>query len=187
MNIYFKLFFYSILLNISLMGVEINNSYEQNSSNSYQYDNKVYGYNLFNGNFKDIKQFHYNPNYILNVGDEISIKVWGAVELELVVKVDMQGNIFLPKVGVVKVLGVKNKELTKTLQNEVSKVYKNDVYIYADIKIYQHISVFVTGEVNKPGLYEGLSSDSILQFIDKAIGIDNSIGSFRYIDIIRDN
>lgn len=187
MKLYIKTILF-LLLTSSLYGLQIDTSYDQNITNKqYENNTKVYGQTLFNGSFKDIKQFHYNPEYILNVGDELSIKVWGAIELEISTKIDMQGNIFLPKVGIIKVLGLKNKSITAHLQKEVSKVYKDDVYIYADLKLYQHIAVYVTGSVNKPGLYEGLSSDSILQFIDKARGIDTKLGSFRHIEILRQN
>ena len=53
--------------------------------------------------------------------------------------------------------------------------------------IYQTVSVFVSGNVNKPGLYKGVSSDSLLQFIDKAGGINPQYGSFRKITILRNN
>ncbi|MDR2100223.1 MAG: SLBB domain-containing protein, partial [Campylobacteraceae bacterium] len=41
--------------------------------------------------------------------------------------------------------------------------------------------------VNKPGLYEGLSSDSLIQYLDKAAGINPQYGSFRKITVLRDN
>lgn len=148
---------------------------------------KVFGENLFNGKFSTNRQYRYNPNYLLNIGDEVRLKMWGAYDFEGLFTVDTQGNIFVPKVGVIKLLGVKNNKISKLIEKKVKNIFKNNVYIYADLKEYQHISVFVTGSVRSPGLYEGLSSDSIVQFLDKANGIDNIYGSYRKIKILRSN
>ena len=148
---------------------------------------KVFGYNLFNGSFASNNQFRYNPNYRINIGDTINIKVWGAFELDAPLNVDSQGNIFIPKVGTLAVVGTRNDALSKKLQTAIRKEFRSNVFVYADLASYQAVSVFVTGAVNKPGLYEGLSSDSVLQFIDKAKGIDSSTGSYRNIHILREN
>ncbi|PCM55375.1 sugar ABC transporter substrate-binding protein, partial [Campylobacter sp. BCW_8712] len=55
----------------------------------------VFGAHLFNGNFKNYTQRVYNPDYKIAVGDQISLKIWGAVEFERVLIVDSQGNIFI--------------------------------------------------------------------------------------------
>ena len=147
----------------------------------------VFGENLFNGNFTMVSQHIYNPDYILAIGDMINVKLWGAYEFEKQLTIDSQGNIFLPKVGVIKLLGVKNSNLVSTISKSVKKVFKENVHVYADMGIYQNVSVFVTGNVNRPGLYQGLSSDSLIQFIDKAGGINSQYGSFRDIVVVRNN
>ncbi|ARQ96918.1 capsular polysaccharide export system, periplasmic protein [Campylobacter lanienae NCTC 13004] len=147
----------------------------------------VFGENLFNGNFTMVSQHIYNPDYILAIGDVVNVKLWGAYEFEQQLTVDSQGNIFLPKVGVIRLLGVKNSNLVTTISKSVKRVFKENVHVYADMGIYQNVSIFVTGNVNKPGLYQGLSSDSLIQFIDKAGGINPQYGSFRNITVVRNN
>ena len=44
----------------------------------------VFGAHLFNGNFKNYNQRVYNPDYKIAVGDQISLKIWGAVEFSQV-------------------------------------------------------------------------------------------------------
>ncbi|MBF7068127.1 polysaccharide export protein [Campylobacter volucris] len=148
---------------------------------------KVFGSHLFNGNFTQFTQHVYNPDYRLTVGDKINVKIWGAVEFIQTLTVDSQGNIFIPKVGAINLLGVKNSALVSVISKAIGKIYKSNVYVYADMDIYQNVSVFVTGNVNQPGLYQGLSSDSIIQYLDKAKGINLEYGSFRDIEILRDN
>lgn len=147
----------------------------------------VFGENLFNGNFTMVSQHIYNPDYILAIGDVVNVKLWGAYEFEQQLTIDSQGNIFLPKVGIIKLLGVKNSNLVTTISKSVKRVFKENVHVYADMGIYQNVSIFVTGNVNKPGLYQGLSSDSLIQFIDKAGGINPQYGSFRNITVVRNN
>lgn len=148
---------------------------------------KVFGHHLFNGSFSQNRQFRYDPDYRVNIGDTINLKLWGAFDLAVQLTVDSQGNIFIPKVGTVSIAGIRNATLSSQIQLEVNQVYKSNVFVYADLASYQPVSVFVTGAVNKPGLYEGLASDSILQFLDKASGIDALSGSYRHISILRNN
>ncbi len=149
--------------------------------------NPVFGNNLFRGHFRDIQQPGFNKDYIINIGDIIHIRIWGAFEFSQEMSVDTQGNIFLPKVGTVQVLGVKNSDLVSVVENKIKKSYKDMVFCYANVASYQPITVFVTGNVDSPGLYKGMSSDSVLQYIDRAGGITQQFGSFRNIEIVRGN
>lgn len=168
-------------VDISMTQTPINN--ETNISLKEQ----PFGVNLFKGNFANIKQFIYNPHYRINIGDKLLIVFWGAFENKITVTVDNQGNIFIPKVGVIQVLGLEASKLNVVIQNSVKKIFKNNVSVYANVLNYQPVNVFVTGNVNYPGLYQGLSSDSIIQFLDKAKGINLKNGSFRKIYVKRNN
>ncbi len=147
----------------------------------------VFGSNLFQGHFSQKMQPYFNPVYQVAIGDVINLKIWGSFELELNVPVDAQGNIFIPKLGTVAVAGVANKDLVRVITAKVSRSYKQKIDVYANVASYQPVWVFVTGNVHKPGLYQGMASDSVLQFIDKAKGINLRYGSFRKISIVRDN
>jgi len=183
-----KIVIFLLSLMYSLQALEVPVA-EQEKDEIILKDNKqirTFGENLFNGSFSKTSQHRYNPEYILNIGDVINLKLWGAVDLEIKLTIDEQGNIFIPKVGTINLLGVKNKNLSIKIKNILKNTYKNNVYIYANLDNFQPVSIFVSGGAVKPGLYEGLSSDSILQFIDKAKGIDKN-GSYRNISILRNN
>ncbi|HIP26245.1 MAG TPA: polysaccharide export protein, partial [Flavobacteriaceae bacterium] len=175
-----------LLLSTYLFSVEVTVKDNTKDQSQISLKEKAYfGEDIFQGNFKENQQFRYNPNYVLNVGDVISVKLWGAYEYASEHTVDKQGNIFIPKVGEVHLLGLSNHKLKEVIVASVKKVFNNNVYVYADLKQYQPISVFVSGAVKKIGLYKGLSTDSILQFIDKAGGILRGQGSYRHIAILR--
>ena len=145
----------------------------------------VFGQHLFQGDFRDESFTGFNPNYQVAVGDKIRVQVWGAVELALDLTVDPQGNVFIPNVGPVSVLGVRNETLNEVIRNTIKEVYFDNVEIYATLEDAQPVKVFVTGYVVNPGLYGGFSSDSILFYLDKAGGIDPKRGSFIDISVKR--
>ena len=184
-----KIIFILLLVFIKLFAINIDVSSTKEDTNISVIDTKekVFGYRLFNGSFSTNKQYRYNPNYLLNIGDVVNVRLWGAFDFNASIPVDSQGNIFLPKVGTIHVEGLRNDQLSQLLEQKIKKVFKQNVYVYADLNNYQPVSVFVTGAVNKPGLYEGLSSDSIIQFLDKAKGIESNSGSYRNITILREN
>ena len=62
----------------------------------------VFGAHLFNGNFTKVQQHIYNPDYRIGIGDVISLKMWGAFSYEQPLTVDSQGNIFIPKIILIK-------------------------------------------------------------------------------------
>ncbi len=186
-----KTIFTTLLLSVTAFGVEIATP-QDNSSNidsllTKKNITKVFGANLFNGSFSQNKQHRYNPEYLISIGDTIDLKIWGAFEFATKITVDSQGNIFIPKVGIVNILGIKNSKLNQYVNSAVKKIFRKSVFVYADLASYQPVSIFVTGAVNKPGLYDGLSSDSVIQFIDKAQGIEANSGSYRKIKILRQN
>jgi protein involved in polysaccharide export with SLBB domain len=145
----------------------------------------VFGAWMFSGKFAEQSFTGFNPDYLLGVGDVITLKLWGAYELEQQTIVDAQGNIFIPRVGPVRVLNVRNDVLNTIIKARVKRVYKKNVEVYANLESAQQVKVFVTGFVKQPGLYDGMSSDSVLYYLDKAGGIDPDRGSFLDVRMLR--
>lgn len=148
---------------------------------------EVFGQRLFTGDFKDESSRGFNPDYQIAVGDQLVVQIWGAFKLEepLLLSVDQQGNVFIPQVGPVQVLGVRNQELNNVVQQAIKRVYETNVYSYTNLSTTQPVKVFVTGPVRRPGLYGGLSSDSVLYFLDSAGGVDPERGSYREVRVLR--
>lgn len=147
----------------------------------------IFGSQLFQGDFKDLSFSGFNPDYQINLGDEIQILLWGALEDVLDLTVDAQGNIFLPRVGPVTVLGVRNADLNRLINERIREVYRENVDAYANLRSTQTVKVFVSGFVRKPGLFEGFASDSVLYFLDRASGIDPERGSYLDVSVLRRN
>jgi protein involved in polysaccharide export with SLBB domain len=140
---------------------------------------------LFSGDFATEKTPVFSPEYAVAIGDKINIKLWGSIDYEQVHVVDAQGNIFLPRIGPVQVLGVKNRELTATILRAVRTVYINNVGLYAGLLETQPVVVYVSGGVVRPGAYGGTSANSLMYYLDRAGGIDPASGSYLDVSIIR--
>lgn len=142
---------------------------------------KIFGEQLFRGAFATTSGSTFNDSYVINAGDNVQVRMWGAYQYAATMTVDPQGNIFLPNVGPVRVAGIQNSQLQSVVQNAISRIYRSNVGVYASLENAQPVKVFVTGFVNQPGYYGGLAADSVLSYLDRAGGVDPERGS--YIDI----
>ena len=144
-----------------------------------------YGAQLFTGGFRGVRADGLNPNYKVTPGDLITLRLWGAVELERVLPVDAQGYIFLPSIGPVSVQGTSLQGLNARVKSAVKSVYPENVNVYTNLQGTQPVAVFVTGQVTSPGRYAGTANDPVLYFLDQAGGVDAQLGSYREIKVLR--
>lgn len=146
----------------------------------------AFGSWLFGGEFGNQSFVGFSPSYTISVGDKVSLRLFGGYDFEGDLIVDVQGNIFVPKVGPVKLLGVANRDVNQVVSDAVRQVFRKNVGVYANLGGAEPVKVFVTGFVKQAGLFAGHSSDSVLFFLDLAGGIDSSRGSFLDVQVLRD-
>lgn len=145
----------------------------------------VFGTQLFTGRFAQQGSIQFNPDYMVTTGDQIQVRLWGGYVFDNVLNVDPQGNIFLPQVGPIKVLGIHNQDLQYRVESAVRQVFRANVSSYASLAKAHPVRIFVGGFVNRPGLYYGTSMDSLLHYLDQAGGIDPERGSFLNVQVKR--
>jgi protein involved in polysaccharide export with SLBB domain len=145
----------------------------------------MFGAQLFQPGVSQVYGVGFNANYVLAIGDRVTIRMWGAFAYQDIQVVDPQGNLFLPNVGPVNVAGVRNSELNEVLRSAVREVYRSNVEIYASLEASQPVRVFVTGFVRAPGQYPGVAADSILGFLLRAGGVDPERGSYIDVRLVR--
>src|SRR5262249_50235570 len=88
----------------------------------------IFGQNLFENvpsTFAPLDPVQVTPDYIVGPGDELMIRAWGQISVDYRYVVDRAGGVYIPKVGVVTVAGVKFGDLNNYLTAEVGKVFKN--------------------------------------------------------------
>src|SRR5690606_17935215 len=111
----------------------------------------VFGAHLFSGAFAREGATQFNPDYLVAIGDRLQVRMWGAYELDTTLVVDPKGNIFLPHVGPVRVLGVRNLDLQMVVDTAIRRIYKANVFSYASLAAAQPVRIFVSGFVHRPG------------------------------------
>lgn len=148
-------------------------------------DIRIFGEQLFRGAFSTTSGSTFNDSYVINVGDNVQVRMWGAYQYAATMTVDPQGNIFLPNVGPVRVAGIQNGQLQSVVQSAIGRIYRSNVGVYASLEQAQPVKVFVTGFVNQPGYYGGLAADSVLSYLDRAGGVDPKRGSYIDVQILR--
>lgn len=151
------------------------------------------GYNQFNmQNANNISSTgKYNPNYKLSVGEKINVYTYGdSVDIlamtgsNLVApvtkaEVTSNGSIFVSGLGLVKAENRTLSEVENELNSLARSKYKN-MRVKATVASSSEFSVFVYGEVNRPGkVYIGNNS-SILDALSAAGGVKKT-GTLRDI------
>lgn len=145
-----------------------------------------YGYRTFRktvSTFAPITDVPVGPEYMIGPGDQLAITLWGRVEGTYRVNVDRNGEITLPKAGVVKVWGLRFADLKDFLRQEFDK-YFSDFDLNVTLSKLRTIRVYVVGEAVNPGSYS-LSSLSTAFNALFAAGGPSRTGSMRSIQLIR--
>ncbi|MEA2050768.1 MAG: SLBB domain-containing protein [Campylobacterota bacterium] len=122
--------------------------------------------------------------YIINKDDSLSIWMYGATNETLNLKVDNNGNINIPKVGPIQVVGKTYNEATIKIKSKLKNNYPN-TSISMNITNYSTIQVNLVGEVSAPGVYNISSLSTVKNLLISAHGIKSN-GSLRDIIIKRD-
>ncbi|CAD5371271.1 exported hypothetical protein [Rubrivivax sp. A210] len=92
------------------------------------------------------------PSYVVQVGDEISVTVWGSVDAQWTLRVDRAGRITPPRVGPVAVAGATAGELDGLLKARLERVFKG-FELSAAVTDLSPVRVHITGFVARPGDY----------------------------------
>ena len=145
----------------------------------------LYGYKLFDGGrYPALTDVPAPSNYVLGVGDEIDLKIWGVVDLALRLPVDRNGQITIPKVGNVTVSGIRADQLEKQLKTQVARVFSN-FELSATLGRLRSVQIFVVGEARQPGAYTVSSLSTLVSALFETGG-PAATGSMRSIRLVRD-
>src|SRR5215471_2963661 len=74
----------------------------------------IFGQNMFDSvpsTFAPLDRVQVTPDYLLGPGDELVIRTWGQINVDWRAVVDRTGAIYIPKVGVFNVAGVRYEDL----------------------------------------------------------------------------
>ncbi len=122
-------------------------------------------------------------HYILGVGDQLSIQIYGKENSEHILPITREGTILIPDVGPVKIAGLAFTEMKNFLSERIKQsiIGVNVVVSLAELR---SMRIFVLGDAYKPGPYTLSSLSSVTHAIFAAGGVSD-IGSLRNIEVKR--
>jgi len=121
--------------------------------------------------------------YTLNVGDALNIFIYGGENKKLSLVIDKYGNIKLPILGPINVLGMQVSDVKALISSKLRPTYPNSK-ILVQIQANASIQVNLTGYVPAPGVYNLKSLSTIKDLLIAAHGVGN-IGSIRNVYLKR--
>src|SRR5216683_2140359 len=147
----------------------------------------IYGASLFRqppSTFAPVENVPVPADYVIGPGDELYVRLWGQLNVELRVTVDRNGQVFVPKVGPISVAGVHVSQLDAHFRQQIERIFRNFDLTVTLGKL-RSIDVFFVGEARRPGTYT-ISSLSTLVNAIFAAGGPAPQGSMRHIQLKRD-
>ncbi len=156
---------------------------------------RIFGFQLFNSEnltFEPPVNIPTPQNYVLGIGDQLLITVWGASQITYQLTVDQNGAISIPDLGPVHISGMEFSKAQELIKKRLIAIYNGmsglNPNTYAEISIsgLRSIKINVIGEVMAPGTYTLPATASAFNALYLSGG-PNENGSFRNIRLIRDN
>ena len=125
--------------------------------------------------FSPLSELSYTPQaqgaYRIGANDLIEVNVFRVDELSKETRVDASGRISLPLIGVMKVAGMTQQQLEKTLAQKLSKSYLQNPQVSVFIKEQTSDEVTVGGSVNRAGVFPLKGDTTISKAVAMAGGL----------------
>lgn len=153
----------------------------------------IYGSELFsqnNAGFSANQNIATPINYVVGPNDVLKLVIYGVQEYSSDLTVSKEGRVQIDNVGQVKVAGLTIEAATDLIKNQLAKtaypsIRSGETKIALTVGDIRTVQVTVIGAL-KSGKYNVSSLSNILSVIAEAGG-PNEIGSYRNIELIRDN
>jgi len=153
---------------------------------------KIFGADIFRNssvNFSPNLNMATPRNYIVGPGDQMNVSVYGNSLANWRLDVSPEGNINIPGVGILNVGGKTIEQATVDIRRRlIANHYAigNGTSLQVNLGNIRSIKVIMVGELVRPGTYTLPSLASAFNAL-YAAGGPNDNGSFRNIEIIRNN
>ena len=146
---------------------------------------EIYGSNLFErpASFAPVDHAAAPADLRLGADDELEVRIWGQVNYSANLRVSRTGEIFLPKVGPVRVAGLSLLEATAQLRAAMERVYRN-FEISVDLGEIHSIQIYVAGNAAQPGQYTVSALSTLIDALFESGGPSNA-GSMRHVELKR--
>jgi len=148
----------------------------------------IYGFDFFEyapTTFAPTDSIPISSDYILGPGDSLEIYLYGNDEDETVAFISRTGEIFIPYLGPVNLLGLTFEQANELLKTRV-KAELIGTEISIALKELRSITVYFLGEAYKPGQYKMSALSTVTNAMFASGGV-NKNGSLRNIQVLRNS
>jgi len=157
-------------------------------------DLSIFGSELFIANslvFEPNLRIATPAGYILGPDDELIVNVFGFSEKTYNLKINEEGNIYIPQVGPIFISGLTMEQATEKIRARLAAtIYKaiggGQTRVQISLGKIRSIRVTVIGESKKPGTYTVSSLTTLFNLL-YLCGGPTDFGSYRKIELIRGN
>jgi polysaccharide export outer membrane protein len=146
----------------------------------------VFGRTLFAGGGSDFApptSVAPPADYVLGTGDEVLIRTVGKVDIDARAVIDRNGQIFLPRVGMLTVAGMQLDQLTAFIHSAIAKQFMG-FELSVSLGQLRSIQIFVLGQARAPGVYTINSLSTLINALFESGGPSQN-GSLRDIQLKR--
>jgi protein involved in polysaccharide export with SLBB domain len=147
----------------------------------------IYGSGLFTNQqvtFGPVNNAPTPADLILSAADELRIRIWGQVNFSANLRINREGDIYLPKVGAVHMAGLTVAAAQDHLRQAMDRIYRN-FELTVDLGEIHSIQVYIAGMARQPGEYTVSALSTLVDAVFFSGGPSSS-GSMRHIQLKRD-
>jgi len=147
---------------------------------------KQFGYDIFSKapvTFAPVTDAPVPSNYVIGPGDTVNILFFGKKSIDFSQQVTRDGNLEIPDLGPVSVVGLTFSELKVNINERISNQMIG-VKVSISLGELRSIRIFVLGDVEKPGSYTVNSLSTLTNAIFSSGGVTR-IGTLRDIQLKR--
>ncbi len=148
----------------------------------------LYGMELFRDparSFDAVDQANVPADFVIAPGDDLIIRAWGSIELDIRTTVARDGTVGLSKIGDIGVAGVRFGDLARHLRAAIGRSYTG-FDLSVSIGQLHSIRIYVTGFAKTPGAYTVNSLSTLINAIFQAGG-PLPEGDLRRVELRRGN
>ena len=145
----------------------------------------LFGFYFFENPLTPIQNAPVSSDYALGAGDEVVIKGWGSIDIDIKAVVDRNGQINIPKVGPIQLSGVKASQAQAVIRSSIGRYYQG-FELSVTMGQLRTITLYVVGQARKPGAYNVSSLSTLVSGLF-ATGGPSATGSLRKVQLKRAN
>lgn len=153
------------------------------------YELELFGkdfFSTFQTSFMPINEPNPDSSYTLDVGDILTIQLIGQKDSIEDFVISGDGSINIPDIGKLTLAGLSLDDASQLIKSRVSSSFIG-IDSFISIAQIRDVNVLVAGNAENPGIYTLSGNSNLLQAISIAGGVNDEFGSYRAINLLRDN